>query len=747
MRRSKTRVSVTLSVLCCTAFSPSMAGAGDERAALDFFESKIRPVLVEHCYKCHAADAKRVKGGLLLDTRDGLLRGGDNGAAIVPGKPGESLLLRALRHEDDDLAMPPKQMLPARVIADFERWIEAGAVDPRVSEKKGEGEPVDGRKAAASFWAFQAPRPQDAPSVRRVDWARSSIDAFVLAKLEEHGLTPSGSATKRAWLRRVSFDLSGLPPTPEELEAYLEDDSEDADVRVVERLLSSVRTSERWARLWLDVSRYAEDQAHIVGNNKALFYPNAYLYRDWVIEAFATDTPYDEFLRLQLASDLVGESGKGHEAALGFLGLGPKYYRRNDPSVMADEWEDRVDTVTRGLLGLTVACARCHDHKFDPIPTEDYYALAGVFASTDMFNRPVEKAESVPETVPNTVPNTVGAKTGAKTGKKTKKKAKKPKKSGPGASLHVVREGKARDLPVYIRGNVQQKGAVVPRRFLTALSKGEPKSLRTGSGRRELAEAIVDPENPLTDRVFVNRVWAEIFGRGLVDTPSNFGRLGSRPTHPELLDDLAVRFAVNGRSVKWLLRELTLSSTYRQSSSIRADAHERDPENRFLWRVSRRRLSIEAWRDSLLRAAGILERKIGGRSIEPEKPEERRRTVYSRISRFQLNRMLTLFDFPDPNAHAAGRSETTTPLQKLFVMNSEFIVRRASDLAVRVTRELPGDADSAKRVERLYELLFARRPLASELELGTTFVRCGGPNAWVDYTQALIMSNESLFVD
>lgn len=692
------------------------AGAGPPAGQLDFFEQKIRPVLVEHCYKCHSAAAKKVRGGLLLDSRDGIRRGGDSGKpAVVPGDPEGSLLLKALRYED--VQMPPAGRLPERVIADFVAWIKQGAADPR------EGAAVAGRRidveVGKRFWAFKPPHRHAVPVPRNNDWARRTIDYFLLARLEQAGLKPNPPADRRTWLRRVTFDLIGLPPTPEEVEAFIDDQKPDAHERVVERLLASPRYGERWARVWLDVARYAEDQAHIVGNDQSLYYPNAYLYRDWVIRTLNADMPYDRFIRLQLAADLLEEGDPANPAALGFLGLGPKYYSRNMLAVMADEWEDRVDVVGRGLLGLTVACARCHDHKYDPIPTEDYYALAGVFAATKMFNRPLDAARE----------------------RKPDGEAKQPKDA-----LHVVREGKPGDLTVFVRGDVETKGPAVPRHFLRVLCAGEPQPFRLGSGRLELAGAITSRDNPLTARVIVNRVWGQLFGRGLVGTPSNFGALGERPSHPELLDDLAVRFMDAGWSLKWLQREIVLSAAYRQSSQADAAQRASDPENRLLGRMSRRRLSVEAWRDALL-AAGRLDDRLGGPSTDPADPQNRRRTVYSRISRLSINPLLALFDFPDPNLHADRRVETTTPLQKLFVMNNPFMVRQAEALAHRLTAEVGDDPHEFTR--RAYVLLYARPASDAELRLGTEFLRAGVDKSARrrQYAHVLLAANEMLYLD
>ncbi|WP_372896173.1 DUF1549 and DUF1553 domain-containing protein, partial [Stieleria sp.] len=556
-------------------------------------------------------------------------------------------------------------------------------------------------------------------------WAANKLDRFVFARLSQHGLSPNPPASKRTWLRRVSFDLTGLPPTIEEVEAFQADNSPQAKLRVVDRLLASPQHGERWARIWLDVARYAEDQAHIVGNNDSLTYPNAYLYRDWVIHALAGDMPYDDFVRDQLAADLLHPGAPERHVALGFLGLGPKYYRRNDPEVMADEWEDRIDTVSRGLLGLTVACARCHDHKYDPVPTADYYALAGVFASTEMFNRPLD--ESVETNGPQ---------------------AKKPQDA-----VHIVREGKPQDLKVMIRGDAKRLGETVPRGFLTVLTptQTEPAAadgfaggFSNGSGRAALADAVVHSSNPLTARVIVNRVWHQLMGAPIVATPSNFGSLGGRPSHPLLLDDLAVRFMNAGWSLKWLQREIVLSATYGQSSEIDPVQSETDPDNQWRWRMPRRRLSLEAYRDAILSASGGLDTQIGGRSIDPQQTSTGRRTVYSEVSRLDLSPMLARFDFPDPNAHSPGRHETTTPLQKLFLLNSPFLIHHASMLAERVRTARPTDR---QRIVFAWQLVYGRTPSDEERELAERYVADGIRERWNGLAQTLLISNEMFMLD
>lgn len=716
-----------VSLYCCLA--TSIVAVAEEKSAANeeqiaFFEKKIRPVLVQHCYQCHSAKAKKVQGGLLLDTRTGIRKGGDTAPSVVPGNVKDSLLIDALKY--DGIEMPPNQKLPDSVIADFEQWIKLGAHDPRDGEVKAESPKTVDFAKGKSFWAFQPPHKHAAPAVRNEKWEQRPIDAFVLEKLEAAGLTPSASADRRTLIRRVSLDLTGLPPTPEEVEKFVTDNSPTAYADLVERLLASRHYGERVARMWLDVARYAEDQAHVVGNDLSLCFPNAYLYRDWVIQALNDDTPYDQFIRQQLAADLISSADTSSHAALGFIGVGPKYYARNSKAVMADEWEDRVDVVCRGLLGLTVVCARCHDHKYDPISTEDYYALAGVFASTEMFNRPLDdKAETV----------------------------KNGQAKDPRLAVHIIRDNEEpTNLNVFIRGDVDTKGDLVPRRFVQVLCSEDPKPFATGSGRLELAAAIANRDNPLTARVIVNRIWALNFGKPLVGTPSNFGALGEKPTHPELLDDLAVRFMDNGWSLKWLEREIVLSATYQQSSRATDKQASADPENKLLGRMNRKRLDVEQWRDSLLAATGRLDESIGGKSIDPQNAEERRRTVYSNISRLDLNRMLAMFDFPDPNAHSARRSQTTTPLQKLFVLNSQFVVKQAQHLAARLQAETEGipNTDARIRIDRAYRLVFGRPATDTEIALGLSFVSQPGSDAnspWREYTQALLASNELLFVD
>jgi hypothetical protein len=685
---------------------------------IEFFEQKIRPVLVKHCYECHSVESKNVKGGLLLDTRAAVLAGGESGLIVVPRKIDQSPILDALRYESFE--MPPAGKLPDRVIADFEKWITMGAPDPRDGELVRPEAPTIDFDSAREFWSFQPPTRHEPPPVSDSEFVAKPLDAFVLAKLDKAGLNPNSRADRRTLARRVYLAASGLPPTPEELNEFLDDTSSTAYSELVDQVLSSPHFGERLARLWLDVSRYAEDQAHIVGNRGTLLYPNAYLYRDWAIQAFNDDMPYDDFIRLQFAADLIAPGETLQHAALGFIGLGPKYYRRSDPEVMAEEWENHVDTVGRGLLGLTIACARCHDHKYDPIPTKDYYALAGVFASTTMFNRPLDDK---------------------------REKAKDGTAKKPVDALHIIKDGTVTDLNVHIRGDVKNQGDVVKRGVPQILFEGAAVTFENGSGRRELAEQIVRRDNPLTARVIVNRVWALLFGQPLVGTPSNFGLNGEPPTHPKLLDDLSVRFMENGWSIKWLCREILLSSTWQQSSDLNSAGQGADPANRLVWRMNRRRLDVESWRDSILLSAGRLDRTIGGKSIDPTDPEQTRRTVYSMISRLDLNPMLAMFDFPDPNVHAGHRVETTTPLQKMFVLNSPFMVHASASLAERCIAAAESDGE---RVDWACQTVFGRVPTDEERELAMQFLGTHDDkhsDRWKQYAQVLLASNELLMID
>jgi cytochrome c553 len=754
---------ILLTVVVATPAANRAQAQGGE--GIEFFEKKIRPVLVEHCYQCHSADAKnnkKLKAGLLLDTRDGILKGGDSGPAIVPGKVQDSPLLKALRH-NGDTKMPPKGKLPDTIIADFETWVKIGAPDPRVGETPVAAKEIDWNKAR-QFWAFQPPVKSPLPKVKDVAWPMREIDHFILAELEKRQLKPVGPATRRELLRRATFGLTGLPPTPEELDAFAKDESPAAFAKVVDRLLATPHYGERWARYWLDVSRYAEDKALAFVNSR----PHAYRYRDWVVQALNNDMPYDRFVRLQLAGDLVSDPDSfGKLVALGFQGLGAEYHRGSVATqVIADELDDRIDTLTRGILGLTVACARCHDHKYDPIPTRDYYSLAAAYNGSNLDMRPLVDQQTVDRfrTWEKKVKELEAAVKKADKEKRDPKAAEAAQKEQDArkAELERLRKEAPPPLPmahvitgggtamrVNIRGNVERLGEPAPPGYLTVLSSTNTPSNKFT--RLELADAIASPKNPLTARVIVNRVWQFHFGRGIVGTPSNFGQLGDRPTHPELLDTLAVRFMENGWSLHWLHREIMLSRAYQLSSANVAPNAERDPENQYLWRHTPRRLDFEAWRDAWLAVSGRLDRTRGGPSLDLNKTDNVRRTLYAKISRVEPNALLVLFDFPDANVTSARRSVTTVPQQQLFVLNSDFTIETAKAFAKRLEKTAANEED---RISLAFRLAYGREPSADEKRASQAFLREAGTprptdrlKAWEQFAQAILASNEFLWVD
>lgn len=682
----------------------------------DFFEKKVRPLLHSRCQSCHSVASKKSRGGLRLDSRASILKGGDSGPAVVPGQPGKSLLIQAIRHEHESLAMPLADKLPRGEIAILEEWVRRGAFYPDSAGPVARRDPAGDGK---NFWSFQPLKQYPLPAVRDLAWARRTIDRFTLASMEKHGLTPSPEADRRTLVRRVTFDLVGLPPTPEEVEAFVADNRPDAYGRLVEHLLASPRHGERWGRFWLDLVRYCDVAEPWLGLKGA-----PHLYRDWVVQAFNDDLPYDRFVQMQLAGDQLPDTTPGDRAALGFLGLAPTYWKELKldhqviRGVVAEEWEERIHTLTSTFLGLTVGCARCHDHKFDPITQKDYYALAGVFASFRQADISLTQGKG---------PMALGV---------------------VDSSLHVVPDGPHRtklvhkpqpqDVAMQLGGNPARTGPVVPRRFLTVLSANEPRLFRQGSGRLDLARALVEEGGPLAARVIVNRVWRHHLGEGLVRTPSDFGTQGERPSHPELLDDLAARFVARGWSLKWLHREIVLSATYQESSlTTDADRLSRDPDNRWLARAPRRRLEVEAWRDALLAVTGTLDGRMGGPALDLDRPDNTHRTLYGLVKRRELNDLLRLYDFPDATTHSPARTPTTTPLQQLFVLNSPFMRRQAQALVRRLWAEAPGSDEG--RIQRAYALLFGRQPTAAELRLGLEFVR---EAPWEQYAQVLLAAGE-----
>lgn len=771
------------------------AVAAAQSPEIEFFERRIRPVLVERCEVCHSSRLEEPMGNLRVDSREGLLAGGASGPALIPGSPDRSLMIKALSYLDPVLKMPPTGKLPDRVVEDFRTWIAAGAADPRgapveaVSEASGEpsgpGTPIEkGRR----WWAFQALEERVAPAVSDPDWTRRKIDTFVLARIEEHGMRPSPEADRRTLVRRAYLDLTGLPPTFEEVESFARDRSPDAYPRLIEELLRSARYGERWGRYWLDVARWAEDHPTSEATNRPFAF--AWRYRDWVIEAFNKDMPYDRFVRMQFAADLMSGFDPSDMRALGYLGNAPVYHKDRRLSrdvietIASDDWDERVDAVSRGLLGLTVACARCHDHKFDPITAEDYYGLAGVFASVWPVSRPMvplkrEKAEWLTrqherlyrlkgvygnlqdlDTVAEELHSGIIAmKPEYEALENELAKDETPMTpavadwgvwvdgSTPTVTRMDLRPGEPRDLPVFVRGNVANPGKVVRRRFLSVFEPGEPPPFERGSGRLELAGKIVGEAGPLAARVWVNRVWGWHFGKHLVRTPSDFGTQGQMPTHPDLLEDLAARFVANGWSLKWLHREVMLSATYRQSSRANEAAENADPTNQWIWRMNPRRLDVESWRDSILQASGELNLAMGGPSAEVDSDSPARRSVYSKISRGRLHPVLQLYDFPVATQHSPIRQVTTTPLQQLFVLNSGWMQGRGRSLADSVA-QLSGPED---RVAALYRRALGRDPTDREIDLATQYLderkRETGREPWEEYAHSLLGTNEISFLN
>ena len=918
---------------------PAAEESKPDPEAVAFFETSVRPVLVESCLECHGPEKQ--KSDLRVDSREALLKGGALGPAIEPGNPEESLLIHALAHDEDgEVQMPPKGKLPDAAIEALTKWVAMGA-------PWGESAPVEAASdPAATHWAFQPLHSATAPEVQNPAWVQTPIDAWILAGLERAGMSPSPAVDRRTLIRRATVDLIGVPPTLEEIEAFENDPAPDAFARVVDRLLASPLYGERWGRHWLDVARYADTKGYVFQEERK--YPYAYTYRDYVIDAFNNDLPFNQFVLEQLAADQLppGEDNQ-RLAAMGFLTVGRRFLQDRNEII-----DDRIDIVGRGLLGLTIACARCHDHKFDPIPIDDYYSLYGVFASSiepaelpriedgsddrsaevKEFERRMEEARKVRDdykaarrakaaeelrkraslyvkaahdldfdgrskelderakrdelspallrfvarawktkldaadsdkhpvlaawrlyralpqdqfaekagevlaqleerarTEPGSVhPLLLDALRAAKPTdldqvascyaalfgrleERTKdREGDEPLAEADWESLRLALrgEGGALDLPdnaerflfnvaernelsklnqavdkldqesagvirramvmndapkptqphVFIRGNPGRPGKVVPRQFLEVLSGPDRKPFdENRSGRLELAQSIVDTARPLTARVIVNRVWAWHFGRGLVDSPSDFGVRADPPTHPELLDELAAGFIADGWSIKSLHRRIMLSSVYQQQSALRDDCMDKDAENRLLWRFNRQRLDFESLRDSILAVSGSLDTTQGGPSVvlnEASLPP--RRTVYGFIDRQNLDGDYRSFDFSTPDATSARRFVTTVPQQALFLMNSPFVLGQAKHLASAVEGEIhqgQASADVAEAVNRVYRRVLGRSPTADELARASAFV--DRPDGRADdslpplaqLAQVLMLTNEFLYVD
>ena len=784
---------------------PSNAQESFTPEQLDFFENRIRPILVEHCYECHSADSKSIQAKLRLDGREFAIQGGDSGGALVPGKPHESLLVAAVSWKG--IEMPPDRRLKDEQIADIIRWVEMGAPwpgDSSAGNPSNKSSEYDWLKWRSEHWAFQPISTPEPPSLSDTSWCKSPIDNFVLRDLDANGLKPVPSADPRILIRRIRFDLVGLPPAIEEVHAFEEAyrvNPKQAVSDYVEKSLASKHYAERWARHWLDVARYSDGFGGFLDNAS---YENAWRYRDWVTDAFDQDMPFGDFLRLQIAGDLIGDQSSS--IATGFLALGPNYISDGgDPDstaqAKAETLSDRIDTLSQGLLGLTVACARCHDHKFDPIPQEDYYSLAGIFNNcateeiplvanevVEAFNQHqtmLQSQEKLLDSLRKDLQKVVDANGAAEPSSDDKKrelqtlidnghaKLEELKKSAPPmyAKTHTLRDKGSADMALAIRGNLLKPGPIAPRRFLRIIAGDDRVTFAKGSGRLELAEAISDQTNPLAARVFVNRVWMHHFGHALVRTPNNFGALGEKPSHPELLDWLARRLLESG-SIKDLHRAILNSATYQMSSQQEPENYAKDSDNRWIWRMNPRRMDAEVWRDSLLDVCGELDLKIGG--PPSENIESRRRTLYFKVSRngdaFATDEFLRLFDFPLMRSSVAQRPTSIVPQQYLFLLNSPFMQQRAKTFAERMMKE--SNEDSV-RIERAYQILYQRSASEKELAIGLGFlgkgssadgvgeqasnpqVESGGQAVldetqrmarWEQYSQALLGSNEFMYL-
>jgi hypothetical protein len=771
------------------------AGAGNaveteppfDQQQIDFFERSVRPLLVEHCFKCHSQKSKPLRGNFRVDDRQHLVAGGDRGFAVVPGEPEKSLLWKVVEYADKDLQMPPSEKLSDRDREVIREWIQQGLPMP-ASEEGGLLARKEGRETGPQHWSFSPLGNHPLPSSRHDDWVRTRVDVFIARKHRQEKLEPSPPATRRELIRRLSFDLLGLPPTIDEVNAFETDRSPDAWQQLVDRMLASPHYGERWGRYWLDLARYTDTTASWLQSTG-----QAHLYRDWVINALNRDLAYDRFVALQLAADKVPGAEPADLAALGFLGLSPTYWKEPRLAkevireIVAEEWEERIDTVGRTFLGLSIACARCHDHKFDPITTRDYYALAGVFASTRLVGRSllppaeawvVEKAHlRVGEIRQQVARLKEEKKEGAEAQqqiavleaeieklKKTTRHFDQPLAQGvDDASLYVLddgpnrtrleyREGESRDLPVFLRGDPATPGEMVPRRFLEVFSGEDARPFQHGSGRGDLARALLSDSRDLVARVIVNRTWMHHFGEGLVRTPSDFGRQGERPSHPGLLDDLSRRFLDQGWSIKWLHREILLSSTYRQSVEYHQANQQRDPENNFLWRMNRRRLDIEAWRDTMLSVAGVLDLQMSGPAQLLAEAGNHRRTVYGQVARRDLDTVLQMYGFPPPVSHSPRREVNITAMQQLFVLNGDFIRQRSTDLVRRLKPEQ--DKFSAQVVNQAFILLFHRPADKAEIEMTREYFQQShevsedsGYGRWHQLFQVLLAGNEFAFVD
>ncbi len=806
----------------------------------EFFEARIRPILAEHCLECHSAD--QAKSHLRLISRDELLKGGSRGAAIVPREPESSLLIQAVRRTHPKVRMPPDAPLPEQAVRDLEQWVASGAAWPASLHDTPSTTP-------SSHWVFE---PITSPAVPEdtSGWSDQPIDRFIAARHREHGLSRVAPAEKAVLLRRASFDLIGLPPTPDELADFAADASHDALASVVDRLLASPRFGERWGRHWMDVVRYADT----AGDNADYPIPEAAKYRDYIIDAFNADLPYDEFVREQIAGDILAREQPSERyqeriIATTFLALSRRY-----ATAPYELWhltlEDTLDTIGKAFLGLTLRCARCHDHKYDPITSEDYYALYGIFASTqfpfagseEFASKKFPRQHFVPlipadELAPRMAEHqrrleTLTAEIEAlekKSGEAQRlseldgriaEAGKAVEVAGDDAArgaattvldqlkderervqrelnkqlrplrdelatrtrlgvppevplAYAVSEGAAADAAIQRRGDPGDLGPIAHRGAPKFLAGNQPWTIPHGaSGRRQLAEWLASPDNPLTARVIVNRLWQHLFGRGLVGTPSNFGVRGEGPTHPDLLDYLASQLVREGWSIKHMVREMVLSKTYQLGSAADARGLAVDPDNRLYWRHERRRLDAEAIRDSMLAVAGNLDESRPAGHPFPgiakwgwtqhnafkEVYPSNHRSVYLMTQRLQRHPFLALFDGADPNTSTDVRGDSTVPLQAMFLMNNPWVSEKAASVAGRIASS---NADMAQRVARAHELLWGRIASDGDIARGCDYLRSyqeelaragtdagsRALDAWTSLARVMFSASEFFYID
>jgi hypothetical protein len=772
-----------------TLLSPARA----DEPAETFFELKVRPVLATECFRCHGGE--KTSSGLSLASREVMLKGGDRGPAIVAGDPDRSLLIRAIRRTHDEVRMPPKKRLADETVADFVRWIAEGAAWP--SSPRGKTLGGTGPSAtAARHWAFEPVKAVVPPS-DPTDWSGRPVDRFIAARRAAAGLQPVRRADRRTLIRRATFDLIGLPPTPGEIDAFVSDGSPDGFVRVVDRLLASPHYGERWGRHWMDVAHYADT----AGDNADYPVPEVIRYRDYIIDAFNRDEPYDRFVSEQLAGDVLarGKSGRDYAdsvAATAFLALSRRY-GTGPYELWHLTLEDAIETTGRAFLGLTLRCARCHDHKFDPVTQRDYYTLYGMFASTSFpwagseethskgfprmkFVPLVEPARAEPALkayrerlaeLERAFPALESAQNESARSRlaELKRESSRLKRTSLPPSLpgaYAVSEGQPTDVPLQRRGEPENSGPVIPHgvpRFAFLGCTAPPPLASGSSGRYELARWLTRPDHPLTARVMVNRIWQQHFGRGIVATPSNFGVRGEPPTHPELLDWLAARFVRDGWSIKAIHREIVLSETYQLSSDHDPRQAALDPDDRWLWRFPRRRLDAESIRDAMLAVSGRLATDRPGRHPFPPIEDwqwtqhdafktvypSNHRSIYLMTQRLIKHPFLALFDGPDTNSSTDIRSRSTVPLQALYFLNNPFVLECAEGLAGRM---IAAGGDPARRLAIGFELAWGRMSEPREVDRALRHIRDAASvtaerEAWMSLARILLTANEFLYID